>query len=282
MNEERLKKDLFSDDQEKVFETLFFFENNPEHIGIVSSEIIEKLKVEKNLFVIIKILETIKKSMEKELIFKVFNTLKDSEDEYIRATLLRTLIVEKREEYIRYIIQCLEDSDHRVRANAVETLETMGIKQTIPRIAKLLKDSSPRVKISAAKALYTFGDTRMLKVFEKLSAGSDIFVRESVIHTLWQIRDAETTDLLIEIFRHTKNERLIIKLLEVFSDIAPKEIIPEIRKLTVSFNRKIAENADICLNRIVESQKNRKFCKYCNREFPVNQNFCGLCGRELI
>ena len=135
MNEERLKKDLFSEEQEKVFETLFFFENNPEHLGIVKDEIIKKLQLEDNIFIIIKILETVKKSQDKEIIFKVFKVLKDSDDEYIRATLLRVLSVENRDEYIEYIVGCLKDSDHRVRANAVETLEVMGLKSTIPQIA---------------------------------------------------------------------------------------------------------------------------------------------------
>ncbi|MCK9224390.1 MAG: HEAT repeat domain-containing protein [Candidatus Muirbacterium halophilum] len=281
MNEEQLKKDLFSKEQDKVFETLFYFENNPEHIGVVKDEIIKKLEIENNIFIIIKILETVRKSADKEIIFDIFNILKESSDEYIRATLLRVLTVEKRAEYINYIVKCLKDSDHRVRANAVETLESMGLKNTIPEIAYLLKDSSPRVKISAAKALYSFGDKRMLKVFEKLSSGSDVFVNESVIHTLWQINDNKTFELLVNIFRTTKNERLIIKLMEVFSNIGTKEIIPEIRKLTVSFNKKIAENATICLNNILENQTKKKYCEVCKKEFPESQNFCGLCGREL-
>ena len=121
----------------------------------------------------------------------------------------------------------------------------------------------------------------MLKVFEKLSSGSDVFVKESVIHTLWQINDNKTYDLLLSIFHSTKNERLIIKLLEVFSYIGTKDIVSEIRRLTVSFNKKIAENASLCLNKILENQKKKKYCEVCDKEFPETQNFCGLCGREL-
>lgn len=280
MNFDKIKEKLFSEDDSDVFTALSNIENNPdEGYGKI---LLERIKKEKNNFIVIKIMEIASKIESDELIEGIFRNLKNTKDEYIKATLIKLLSNSTEKDYKEFIKTNLFNQDDRVRANAVECVENLKMKEAVPDLVKLLKDNSARVKINAAKALYRFGDERMLKVFEKLLYSKDRFVGESVLHTLKVIGGEKTYAILKDFLDNCKNERLTIKLLDIFADIGKEDVIHLIRQRTTGHNPKVQESAQFAIKRILKRQNDIKRCSSCGSVSKAGMKFCGSCGKSLV
>jgi|GEM_PF-5496458 len=279
MNFEEVKEKLFSDDDSDVFVALSFIEKEPDE-GY-SNILLKRIKNEQNDFIVIKIMELASKIASSELIDGIFRNLKNTKDEYVKASLLKLISNSREDKYKEFIRMNLFNKDDRVRANAVECIEMMKIKEAIPDLVKLLKDNSARVKINAARALYRFGDERMLKVFEKLLYSKDRFIGESVLHTLKILGGEDCYNILKEFLANCRNERLTIKLLDIFSDIGKEDIIHLIRQRLSGQSPKVQESAEFAIKRILKRNQDIKRCKSCGTVSRAGMKFCGTCGKSL-
>ncbi|MFA5479277.1 MAG: HEAT repeat domain-containing protein [Candidatus Muiribacteriota bacterium] len=279
MNIEEFKSKIFSENTSEVYSALNFIEENP--VNDFGEILVQKLQQEKNIFIIVKILEIVAKIKNAEIIKKVFYIFRDNDDNYIKATLVKILTNFSEKEFVNYIKECLYHKDSRVRANAVEVCEKSNMKEFIPVLVNLLKDSNSRVKINAARALYYFGDKRMLRVFEKLLDTNDTYIQESVVHTLYVINNNESYEILKRFFLKTKNERLLLKLLDIFGYIGKEDLLPEIRKLSINFNKKIAELAEYAMSGIISRKEPGVKCGKCGAVNNSISKFCGSCGNKI-
>ncbi|MGM0606835.1 MAG: HEAT repeat domain-containing protein [Candidatus Muiribacteriota bacterium] len=280
MNLKEIEKKIFSSDSREVYSAINYIEAFPLKFNY-NNLLIEKLKKEKNIFVIIKILEIARKILNEELFMSCFNILKNNQDEYVKATLVKTLSFSKSKKYNQFILANLKSDDPRVRANSVDAVENLKLIQNISCLIELLKDEDPRVRINAARAIYIFGDNRMLKIFKKLLTVNDTYIQESVLHTLDILNTKETFSLMKNFFDKTNNERLILRLLDIFSKTADDSILPLIRKHTANFNKKIAESAEFCLESILKNKNKFKICSDCRNKNPRESSFCGGCGKKF-
>ncbi len=89
--------------------------------------------------------------------------LLDSGDAAVRASLLISLPVEKKRQYLKDIREALRDADPDVRIAAVRSLVDLGDARSIGQAADLLRDPVERVRVEAANALGRFGTEASLE-----------------------------------------------------------------------------------------------------------------------
>ncbi|MFW5782838.1 MAG: HEAT repeat domain-containing protein [Candidatus Muiribacteriaceae bacterium] len=280
MNDKNIRGRLFSEKDSDVFRAIEEIKENPDDEN--KNLIIRKITEEKNIFILIKLLELIKTWEDCWLIGEIFPILQNSGEEYIRASLVKAVAECPEKKYDDYILRCLDDPDPRVRANAIECVEIRGMKETIPGLVKLLKDTSPRVKINAARALFEFGDKRMLQVLKKLIETKDHFIAESAIHTLSEIGTTESLNILAEHLHKNTGDRTLLRLLSVFAEKGDEKIIPAVRKLSLSYNKRISEAAEYTMRKILDRKDEEQVCRNCGEKSPAGQKFCGSCGKKLF
>jgi predicted amidophosphoribosyltransferase len=63
--------------------------------------------------------------------------------------------------------------------------------------------------------------------------------------------------------------------------IGDENVIPDIRKKMMSYNKKIAEMCDYTISKIISKGKEKILCGVCGKKNENNVKFCKYCGNKL-
>ena len=79
--------------------------------------------------------------------------LKDEKDPFVLASIINVISSFKNKSIGVFIVPFLKHTDPRVRANAIDTLESIGSNEYLDEVRELINDDNPRVKANAVRMI---------------------------------------------------------------------------------------------------------------------------------
>lgn len=158
----------------------------------------------------------------------------------------------------------LKSEDQRIRANAVESLEKFWKEHWESRhehevfqlCLPLIQDSDNRVKANALKLFFCFNRDKVLLDLAEMLRSGDIWMRDSALYSLGEIKDEGVIPLLLEAVSDA-NEEIRLKAYKKLAETGRKNaLIPLVDKFIAALDDEAHELhyiANMVLRKLIET-----------------------------
>ncbi|PKK92207.1 MAG: hypothetical protein CVV64_02000 [Candidatus Wallbacteria bacterium HGW-Wallbacteria-1] len=179
-------------------------------------------------------------TLNKKLLRPALELLKKERNEYVIATIVKSVGRFGDSRAIPILKPFLAHYDARVRANTVEAMGYIQVPEVYSLVEDLLSDEDNRVRANVAKLLWKKDKLRVLeKIREMLKSGEE-WMRDSAVYALGEIGTVESRDILLKILQEETGEgseviqRSIGKVERLIDEISYiEQPLTEIRKSAV-------------------------------------------------
>jgi HEAT repeat protein len=144
----------------------------------------------------------------------------------VRMGVIQALGELKNEGTAEAIEHAAGDSHAGVRHAAVDALGEFGLERSVTVLSTALSDADARVRYAAASALGDIHDLRKAPdALIRAASSSDVRLAEQAVHSLAEIKDPATVDVMIGVLSHP-NRELRLNAVQALGEMRSKKAVP--------------------------------------------------------